>query len=85
MRKLKGADVDQKLKILGVDLAASKNGFRFESIPNLLHSLSLVGVGGALAFAMEVAEFAIVQIASSLTLSIIGVTKVSTKAMNSML
>ena len=82
MRTLKGADVDQKLKILGVDLAASKNGFRFESIPNLLHSLSLVGVGGALAFAMEVAEFAIVQIASSLTLSIIGVTKVSTKAMN---
>ena len=68
-----------------MDLAASKNGFRFESIPNLLHSLSLVGVGGALAFAMEVAEFAIVQIASSLTLSIIGVTKVSTKAINSIL
>ena len=39
-------------------------------------TLILVGIGGTLAFAMEVAEFAIVQIASSLTLSIIGVTKV---------
>jgi len=42
-------------------------------------TLLLVGIGGTLAFAMEVAEFAIVQIASSLTLSIIGVTKVRIK------
>ena len=60
----------------GVDVAASKNGFRFESVHDILHTLFLVGVGGTLAFAMVVAEFAIVQMASSLTLSIIGVTKV---------
>ena len=59
-----------------MDLAASKNGFRFESANEILQTLALVGFGGVLAFAMEVAEFAIVQIASSLTLSIIGVTKV---------
>lgn len=64
--------------ISGVDLAASKNGFRFESTHDVVRILSLVGIGGTLAFAMEVAEFAIVQIASSLTLSIIGVTKVYT-------
>ena len=38
-----------------------------------------MGIGGTLAFAMEVSEFAIVQISSSLTLSIIGVTKVLSK------
>ena len=62
--------------LIGVDLAASRNGFRFETSQEILQTLVLVGMGGVLAFAMEVAEFAIVQMASSLTLSIIGVTKV---------
>jgi len=61
--------------IEGVDLAASRSGFLFESTSDIRQSIIGVGIGGTLAFAMEVAEFAIVQIASSLTLSIIGVTK----------
>ena len=64
--------------ITGVDLAASRSGFLFESTSDIRQSIIGVGIGGTLAFAMEVAEFAIVQIASSLTLSIIGVTKVTT-------
>ena len=61
---------------IGVNFAASSNGFRYASFDDFVTTLLLVGIGGTLAFAMEVAEFAIVQIASSLTLSIIGVTKV---------
>jgi len=61
--------------IEGVNFAASSNGFRYASFDDFVTTLLLVGIGGTLAFAMEVAEFAIVQIASSLTLSIIGVTK----------
>ena len=58
-----------------MDLAISKNGFRFESAIEIMQTLTLVGIGGVLAFAMEVAEVAIIQIASSLTLSMINVTK----------
>ena len=57
-------------------MAASESGFRFESVHDILNTVFLVVIGGALAFAMEVSEFAIVQMASSLTLSIIGVSKV---------
>ena len=41
-----------------------------------LANIAKIGVGGVMAFFMEVAEFLIITHASSLTLSVIGVVKV---------
>ena len=52
------------------------HGFRFEAFGQFVHTLLMVSFGGVLAFFMELAEYLIVLIGSSLTLAIIGVTKV---------
>jgi len=61
--------------IEGVHLSASEFGFRFSSFDEVLHTLGLVCGGGVLAFFMEVFEYLIIIIGSSLTLAIIGVVK----------
>ena len=61
---------------LGIEFSASDQAFRFHEFSTFLHTLSLMTIGGILAFCMEVAEFMVVTYASSLTLAIVGVFKV---------
>ena len=58
-------------------MVASEFGFRFSTPEAAIENLAKIGVGGVMAFFMEVAEFLIVTHASSLTLSIVGVVKVT--------
>jgi len=57
-------------------LVASEYGFRFGGFESAIFNLAHIGVGGVMAFFMEVAEFLIITHASSLTLSVVGVVKV---------
>jgi len=59
----------------GKAVATSKFAFGFTSYSVLLHTLTVVLFGGLLAFVMEILEYFIVRKASSLTLSIVGITK----------
>ena len=63
---------------LGLTLVSSEKAFRYHDVELPLYTISLISFGGLLAFVMEVFEFYIVTKASSLTLSIVGITKVST-------
>lgn len=58
-------------------MVASEFGFRFTTLEECVDNVVKIGVGGVMAFFMEVAEFLIVTYASSLTLSIVGVVKVT--------
>jgi hypothetical protein len=58
-------------------LVASEFGFRFSGFDEAVTNVLKIGVGGVMAFFMEVAEFLIITHASSLTLSVIGVVKVT--------
>ncbi len=58
-------------------MVASEFGFRFGGFESAIANLAHIGVGGVMAFFMEVAEFLIITHASSLTLSVVGVVKVS--------
>ena len=60
----------------GIEFSASDQAFRFHEFSTFTHTLSLMTIGGVLAFCMEVAEFMVVTFASSLTLAIVGVFKV---------
>ena len=62
---------------LGVSFSASEDAFGFHDSSVFIHTLSMMLFGGFLAFCMEVAEFMVVTFASSLTLAIVGVVKVS--------
>ena len=62
---------------LGVNFSASEDAFGFHDSSVFIHTLSMMLFGGFLAFCMEVAEFMVVTFASSLTLAIVGVVKVS--------
>ena len=61
----------------GVNFSASEDAFGFHDSSVFIHTLSMMLFGGFLAFCMEVAEFMVVTFASSLTLAIVGVVKVS--------
>ena len=61
----------------GMAFSASEHAFRFQELSMAANTMWLVLFGGMLAFFMEVLEFYIVTAASSLTLSIVGITKVS--------
>ncbi len=59
----------------GLSFASSEQAFRFSDYGLLLHTAGMILFGGCLAFVMEVFEFFIITRASSLTLSIVGITK----------
>lgn len=59
----------------GERLVASEFGFRFETFDIAVVNIIKIGVGGVMAFFMEMGEFLIISHASSLTLSIVGVVK----------
>ena len=59
-----------------MSFSASEHAFRFHDWGMALNTLWFVVFGGILAFFMELLEFYIVTAASSLTLSIVGITKV---------
>ena len=59
----------------GISISASQDAFRYKEISTFMHTVTLMTIGGLLAFCMEVAEFLVVTYASSLTLAIIGVFK----------
>ena len=60
-----------------MNFSASEDAFGFHDSSVFIHTLSMMLFGGFLAFCMEVAEFMVVTFASSLTLAIVGVVKVS--------
>jgi len=59
----------------GLAFAASSSGFRYQSSGQIAHTAAVIGGGGILAFFMELFEYLIITIGSSLTLAIIGVSK----------
>merc|ERR1711971_13439 len=59
----------------GTRISASISVFRFQEISVFLETLGLIGVGGMIAFCMEVAEFLLVSYTSGLTLSVAGIVK----------
>jgi len=59
----------------GLAFAASSSGFRYQSYEQLAHTALVISGGGLLAFFMELFEYLIIIIGSSLTLAIIGVSK----------
>jgi solute carrier family 35 protein C2 len=61
--------------IEGSRVAASVSLARYAALTDLFRTLSLIGVGGVIAFGMEVAEFLLVSYTSSLTLSVAGIVK----------
>jgi solute carrier family 35, member C2 len=62
--------------IEGVTLASTYQAFRFEHWSQVAHSVFGVLFGAVIAFLMEIAEFLLLMITSSLTLSIAGIFKV---------
>ena len=62
--------------IIGWELAASEEAFRFHDLSQVGRFAGLIAVGGAIAFVMELFEFLIVFKSSGLTLSIVGAVKV---------
>ena len=63
--------------IIGWELAASEEAFRFNDLSQVGRFAGLIAVGGAIAFVMELFEFLIVFKSSGLTLSIVGAVKVN--------
>ena len=61
--------------IIGWELAASEEAFRFHDLSQVGRFAGLIAVGGAIAFVMELFEFLIVFKSSGLTLSIVGAVK----------
>jgi len=59
----------------GTRIASSISVFRYQEISVFLSTLGLVGIGGLIAFCMEVAEFLLVSYTSGLTLSVAGIVK----------
>ncbi len=59
----------------GLEFATSEHAFRFHDYGQVLQTAGLIFAGGFLAFIMEMFEFFIITKASSLTLSIVGITK----------
>ena len=59
----------------GTRISASISVFRFQEISVFLETLGLIGIGGMIAFFMEVAEFLLVSYTSGLTLSVAGIVK----------
>lgn len=63
--------------VTGVSLSSTFRAFRFEQWSTLAHTVGSVLLGASIAFLMEVSEFLVVSLTSSLTLSIAGIAKVS--------
>merc|ERR1719209_1260578 len=59
----------------GTRIASSISVFRYQEFSVFLSTLGLVGIGGLIAFCMEVAEFLLVSYTSGLTLSVAGIVK----------
>lgn len=59
----------------GLDLALTKHVFRYEDLHDVLMTVMQVLVGSLMAFLMEVTEFLLVSLTSSLTLSVSGIIK----------
>ena len=59
----------------GTRIASSISVFRYQEISVFMSTLGLVGIGGLIAFCMEVAEFLLVSYTSGLTLSVAGIVK----------
>ncbi|XP_040567610.1 LOW QUALITY PROTEIN: solute carrier family 35 member C2 [Lepeophtheirus salmonis] len=59
----------------GETIATSVHGFRFHSFSDVSATLFYIGMGGLLAFFMEISEYFVVYSYSSLTLAITGVVK----------
>ena len=57
-------------------IATSDEWFRFHDFSTVFHLVSLIALGGCIAFVMEGFEYLVLAKTSSLTLSIIGVIKV---------
>jgi hypothetical protein len=62
--------------IEGVTLASTYQAFRFEHWSQVTHSVFGVLLGATIAFLMEISEFLLLMVTSSLTLSIAGIFKV---------
>ena len=60
-----------------MDLALTKHVFRYEDLHDVLMTVMQVLVGSLMAFFMEVTEYLLVSLTSSLTLSVSGIIKVS--------
>ena len=61
----------------GLDLALTKHVFRYENVHDMLTTIMQVLVGSLMAFFMEVTEYLLVSLTSSLTLSVSGIIKVN--------
>ena len=59
----------------GARIATSVSVFRFEDPAVFLQTVSLVSIGGVIAFVMELTEFLLVSYTSGLTLSVAGIVK----------
>jgi len=59
----------------GLDLALTKHVFRYENVHDMLTTIMQVLVGSLMAFFMEVTEYLLVSLTSSLTLSVSGIIK----------
>merc|ERR1719351_137246 len=59
----------------GTRVATSISLMRFSSLSSFIQTVSLVAVGGFIAFLMECAEFLLVSYTSGLTLSVAGIVK----------
>jgi solute carrier family 35, member C2 len=65
--------------IEGVSLASTYQAFRFEHWAQVAHTFFGVLLGASIAFLMEISEFLLIMVTSSLTLSIAGIFKVNMK------
>ncbi|CAB3364763.1 Hypothetical predicted protein [Cloeon dipterum] len=63
------------IAIEGVSLASTYKAFRFEHWTELAHTMFSVVLGATIAFLMEISEFLLIMVTSSLTLSIAGIFK----------
>ena len=63
--------------IAALSLSASHEAFAFQDSSAVFNLAEIVITGGVIAFFMEIAEFGVITYGSSLTLSIVGVVKVT--------
>ncbi|XP_059473583.1 solute carrier family 35 member C2 [Neocloeon triangulifer] len=61
--------------IEGVSLASTYQAFRFDQWSELAHTVFGILLGASIAFLMEISEFLLIMVTSSLTLSIAGIFK----------
>lgn len=62
---------------IGLDLALTRHAFRYENVEDMLLTAMQALVGSLMAFFMEIMEYLLVSVTSSLTFAVCGIIKVS--------